>query len=182
VTPKTHAKFCLPDKKESHSCIRIVTGDEKWIYFQNPKRKKSWVDPVQPSTSSSRPIASDGRRCCAFGGIRRVSSTTSLKPDETVNAHHQQLIKLHRALREKRLHYRKRHNKLIFLHDNATIAHVNNDPKLLGDSTTQLGSATPSHLLTRLGTFDYHLFSLMGHVLAERHFDSYEDVRKWLDE
>jgi len=44
-----------------------------------------------------------------------------LKPGEIVNAHryHQQLIKLHRALREKRLHYRKRHDKLIFLHDNA---------------------------------------------------------------
>jgi len=44
-----------------------------------------------------------------------------LKPGETVNAHryHQQLIKLHRALREKRAHYRKRHDKLIFLHDNA---------------------------------------------------------------
>ena len=24
---------------------RIVTGDEKWIYFDNPKCKKSWVDP-----------------------------------------------------------------------------------------------------------------------------------------
>jgi len=23
---------------------RIVTGDEKWIFFENPKRKKSWVD------------------------------------------------------------------------------------------------------------------------------------------
>ena len=22
----------------------------------------------------------------------------------------------------------------------------------------------------------------MGHALAERHFDSYEDIRKWLDE
>ena len=27
-----------------------------------------------------------------------------------------------------------------------------------------------------------HLFSLMDHALAERHFNSYEDVRKWLDE
>ena len=70
-----------------------------------------------------------------------------LKPGEIVNAHryHQQLIKLHRALHgEKRSHYRKRHDKLIFLHDN-------NGPKLLGD--TQLGSATPSRLLTRPGTF-----------------------------
>ena len=74
-----------------------------------------------------------------------------LKPGETVNAHryHQQLIKLHRALREKRPHYRKRHDKLIFLHDNAP-SH-NNSPKLLGD--TQLGTATPSRLLTRPGTF-----------------------------
>jgi len=29
-----------------------------------------------------------------------------------------------------------------------------------------------------LAPFDYHLFSSMGHALAERHFDSYEDIRK----
>jgi len=29
---------------------------------------------------------------------------------------------------------------------------------------------------------DYHLFASMGHVLAEQRFDSYEDVKKWLDE
>ena len=33
-----------------------------------------------------------------------------------------------------------------------------------------------------LASSDYHLFSSIGHALAERHFDSYEDVRKWLDE
>jgi len=43
-----------------------------------------------------------------------------LKPGEIVNAHryHQQL-KLHRVLCEKKPHYRKKHDKLIFLHDNA---------------------------------------------------------------
>ena len=34
---------------------RIVTGDEKWIFFENPKRKKSWVDLGAPSTSIARP-------------------------------------------------------------------------------------------------------------------------------
>ncbi|GFT89862.1 hypothetical protein NPIL_1891 [Nephila pilipes] len=29
--------------------------DENWIYFDNPKRIKSSVDPVQPSTSTLRP-------------------------------------------------------------------------------------------------------------------------------
>jgi len=39
---------------------RIVTNDEKWIYFDNPKQKKSWVDPTirqppgQPSASMSK--------------------------------------------------------------------------------------------------------------------------------
>jgi len=54
----------------------IVTSDEKWIYFQNPKRKKSWVDPAQSSTSFSRPNRFEWKMML-FGGIRRVSSTTS---------------------------------------------------------------------------------------------------------
>ena len=29
---------------------------------------------------------------------------------------------------------------------------------------------------------EYHLFSSMGHAFAEQHFESYENVRKWLDE
>ena len=46
---------------------RIVTGDEKWIYFKNPKRKKSWVNQID----SAR------RKCCVFGGTRKVWCTTS---------------------------------------------------------------------------------------------------------
>jgi len=33
----------------------IITGDEKWILYDNPKRKKSWVDPAQLSTSTPKP-------------------------------------------------------------------------------------------------------------------------------
>jgi len=28
----------------------IITGDKKWILYDNPKRRKSWIDPNQPST------------------------------------------------------------------------------------------------------------------------------------
>jgi len=126
-------------------------------------------------------IASDGRRCCAFGGIRRIYYEL-LKSGETVNAHryHQQLIKLHRALREKRLHYRKKHDKLIFLHDNApshTSTIVQNYLETLNWEVLPHPAYSPD-----LAPSDYHLFSSMGDALAERHFDSYEDVRKWLDE
>jgi len=30
---------------------QIVTGDKKWIYYDNPKREKSWIGPGQSSTS-----------------------------------------------------------------------------------------------------------------------------------
>ena len=45
--------FCSNDTEESHSCV--VSGDEKWIFFENPKRKKSWIDPGALSTSIARP-------------------------------------------------------------------------------------------------------------------------------
>ena len=59
-----------------------------------------------------------------------------------VNAHryHQQLIKLHRALREKKAALSKKTWQSDFPPRQRIIAHINNDPKLLGD--TQLGSAT----------------------------------------
>jgi len=93
-----------------------------YIYFQNPKRKKSWVDPAQPSTSFSKPNRFGWKTMlCVWWNQESFIYYELLKPSETVNAHryNQQLIKLHRALREKRPHYRKRHDKLIFLHDNA---------------------------------------------------------------
>ena len=33
-----------------------------------------------------------------------------------------------------------------------------------------------------LAPTDYHLFASMGHAFAEQHFDTYEDVKKSLDE
>jgi len=77
------------------------------------------LDPAQPSTSSSRPNRFGRKTMLCVWDQKGVIYYELLKPGETVNAHHQQLIKLHRALREKRPHYRKIHDKLIFLHDNA---------------------------------------------------------------
>lgn len=34
---------------------QIVTGEEKWIYSEHPKRIKSWVAPGEPSTSIAKP-------------------------------------------------------------------------------------------------------------------------------
>jgi len=53
-------QILLARQKRKSFLNRIVTGDEKWIYFQNPKRKKPWIDPtIQPSTSSSRSLQTE---------------------------------------------------------------------------------------------------------------------------
>ena len=52
---KITCKILFDRFKRKSFLHRIVTGDEKWIYFENPKCRKSWVNPGEPSTSSARP-------------------------------------------------------------------------------------------------------------------------------
>ena len=126
---------------------RIVTGDEKWIFFENPKRKKSWVDPGAPSTSTVRPNRF-GKRCFVFGGQKGVVYEL-LKPGETVNTkcYQQQLIDLNRSLK-KRPEYQKKQHKVIFLHDNAP----SHTAKSIRD-TEAARKFYPMRLLSRLGSF-----------------------------
>ena len=51
-------RFCMSEMllkrhKKKSFLNRIVTGDEKWIHYDNPKRKKSYVKPGQPAKSIS---------------------------------------------------------------------------------------------------------------------------------
>jgi len=75
-------------RQKRKSFLHQIVTDEKWIYFQNPKRKKSWVDSAQLSTSSSRPNRF-GRKTmlCVWWDQEGVIYYQLLKPDETVNAH-----------------------------------------------------------------------------------------------
>jgi len=166
---KRHQNIChilLARQKRKSFLHRIVTGDKKWIYFQNPKRKKSWVDPAQ-SISFSRPNRF-GRKTmlCVWWDQEGVIYYELLKPGETINAHryHQQLIKLHCALSEKRLHYRKRHDKLIFFHDNAP-SHMST---IVQNYLETLNWEVLPHLAYSpdLAPSDYHLFSSMGRSLS----------------
>ena len=73
---KTHAKFCLPDKKESRSCIGLWQAMKSGSIFKILNARNLLIPPNHQHFPQDQ-IASDGRRCCAFGGIRRVSSITS---------------------------------------------------------------------------------------------------------
>src|SRR5690625_2253179 len=119
---KATCEMLLARYKRKSFLHRIVTGDEKWIYFENPKRRASWVSPGQPSTSTARPNRY-GRKTmlCVWWDQKGIIYYELLKPGETVNTdrYQQQMVDLNRALREKRPEYHRRQHKVILLHDNA---------------------------------------------------------------
>ena len=62
---------------------RIVTG-EKWIYFENPKHKRSWVTPGESSTSTANRYERK-TILCVWWDQKGVIYYELLKPGETVN-------------------------------------------------------------------------------------------------
>ena len=159
---------------------RIVTGDEKWIYFDNPKRKKSWCE---PSTSTpKRNIHGFKVMLCIWWDQKGIVYYELLKPGETITAirYQQQLINLNQVLKEKRAEYAKRHDKVIFQHDNAR-PHV---AKCVKETLKDLRWHVLAHppYSPDIAPTDYHLLRSMQHSLAEQHFNCFEDVKKWLDD
>ena len=97
---------------------KIITGDEKWIYFDNPKRKKSYVDLGQPSTSI--PKRKISTHFFVFD-LKRILYYELLQAKRTVTAERycQQLNHLSKVLDEKRPFTGHRLHLLKLLHNNA---------------------------------------------------------------
>ena len=83
---------------------RIVTGDENWIHYDNPKRTKSWAKPGHASTSTAKSnIHGKKLMLCIWWDHLRVIYYELLKPNENITAerYQQQLMQLSQALKFK---------------------------------------------------------------------------------
>jgi len=66
---------------------KIITGDEKWIPYDNSKRRKSWVDLGQPSTSTPKPnIHAKNVLLCIWWDWKGVLYYKLLRQGETITA------------------------------------------------------------------------------------------------
>ncbi|GFU72973.1 mariner Mos1 transposase [Trichonephila clavipes] len=102
---KLVCEMLLARYKRKSYLHRIVTGDEKWIYFKNSKRNRSYVDLEQTSKSTTRPNHFDRKTMlCIFWDQEGPIYYELLKPGGTVNTSHykQQLLNLNDAILEKR--------------------------------------------------------------------------------
>jgi len=66
---------------------KIITGDEKWIFYDNPKRRKSWIDPNQSSSSTPKPnIHAKKVLLCIWWDWKGVLYYELLQPGEIITA------------------------------------------------------------------------------------------------
>ena len=104
-----------------------------------------------------------------------------LKPGETINGecYQTQLIRLKRAIAEKRPEYTTRHEAIIFHHDNAR-PHVPVPVKNYFENNGW--EALPhSPYSADLALSDYHLFRSMQIALTGIRFTSEQGIKNWLD-
>ena len=97
------SEMLLERHKKKSFLHRIITGDEKWIHYDNPKRNKSYVKPGQPAKSTAKPNVHDAKvMLCIWWDQKGVLYYELLTPGETINGerYRTQLIRLRRAIAE----------------------------------------------------------------------------------
>lgn len=165
---------------------KIVTCDEKWILYDNPKRQKLWLTahrPGEPSTSIAKPnIHAKKVLLCIWWDQKGVIHYELLQQNQTMTAelYQEQLIRVNDALEEKRPFAGSERRKVILLQDNAWSRTVKNTLETIFD----LGWEILPHAAYSpdLAPSDYHLFRALQHHLTDSRFKSDEEVEKSLDE
>ena len=160
---------------------RVVTGDEKWIHYDNPKRKK-YVKPGQPAKLTAKPNIYGAKvMVCIWWDQKGVLYYELLKPGETINGERYQtkLIRLKRAIAKKRPEYATRHEAIIFHHDNAR-PHVPIPVKNYLENSGWEVLLHPPYSRD-LAPSHYHLFRSMQNALTGIRFTSEQGIKNWLD-
>lgn len=176
------SEMLLQRHKRKRFLHRIITGDEKWIHYDNPKRRKAYVKRGEPGPSTPKPnIHAHKVMLCIWWDQKGVVYYELLRSGQTIDGplYRQQLMRLKRAIAEKRPEWENRHESIIFHHDNAR-PHVSNVVKTYLDGTGWEVLPHPPYS-PDLAPTDYHLFRSMQNALSGIRFTSVDGIKKWVD-
>ncbi|GFX61640.1 histone-lysine N-methyltransferase SETMAR [Trichonephila clavipes] len=155
----------------------LIAADEKWVLYDNPKRKRQWLSPKEPPRRTTRPgLHPKKALLCVWWGIRGIAHFEVLKPGETVNAdlYCEQLDRLYQSLFEKYPAIINRKG-VILKNDNArphcarkTLERING----LGWEVLPHPPYSPD-----IAPTEFHLFRSMQHFLTNKNIQNLDDLK-----
>lgn len=162
---------------------RIITCDEKWVWYDNPQRKKRWVPPDEPAgTIVKKPLSRRKVMLSTFWDHRGLIYWTYLEPGSkmTANVYRSMLHQVQAKLRQLRPRMYKE-KSAIFLHDNASV-HTSNATRATIQNQKWELLPHPPHS-PDISPCDYYLFphlqqnfynvNLVNHEAAKHEVDEY---------
>ncbi|KAG6803711.1 Ammar1 transposase [Apis mellifera caucasica] len=159
---------------------RLITGNEKWVVYNNIKRKRSWSRPREPAqTTSKAGIHRKKVLLSVWWDYKGIVYFELLSPNRTINSvvYIEQLTKLNNAVEEKRPELTNRKG-VVFHHDNARPhTFLATRQKLL-----ELGWDVLPHppYSPDLAPSDYFLFRSLQNSLNGKNFNNDDDIKSYL--
>ncbi|CAK9827516.1 Mariner Mos1 transposase [Anthophora retusa] len=175
-------KSLLERYKNEPFLNRLITGDEKWIVYNNVSRKRSWSKPGEPAQS----IAKAGLHpkkvmLCIWWDMKGVVYFELLPPNKTIDSgvYCLQLEKLNNAIKEKRPELANRKG-VVFLHDNAR-PHTSMQTK---NKLLQLGWDVLRHppYSPDLAPTDFHVFRSLQNALNGINLPDMQSCQNFLND
>lgn len=156
---------------------RIVTCDEKWIYFRNGDNRNQWLDPSQPAL----PVVKRGRfdkkvMLCVWWNFQGVIHYELLPDGFSINAelYSQQLDRMYASLQKKYPAVINRRRGLL-IQDNAK-PHVAIRTKEKIEDLDGIELLPHPAYSPDLAPLDYYLFRSMANFFKGRNFKNQQEV------
>lgn len=159
---------------------RIITGDEKWVVYNNVQRKRSWSKKDEPAQATSKADIHQRKvMLSVWWNWKGVVHFELLGRNETINSdvYCRQLSNLAEKIKEKEPALANRKG-IVFHHDNAR-PHTS---LVTRQKLTELNWEVLPHppYSPDLAPSDYHLFRSLQNSLNGKNFDSDEAVENHL--
>nr|KAF6374223.1 hypothetical protein mPipKuh1_009456 [Pipistrellus kuhlii] len=159
---------------------RLITGDEKWVVYNNIKRKRSWSRPGElTQTTSKADIHQKKVLLSVWWDYKGIVYFEFLPPNRPINSdvYIEQLTKLNNAVEEKRPELTNRKG-VVFHHDNAR-PHTS---LVTWQKLMELGWDVLPHppYSPDLAPSDYFLFRSLQNSLNGKNFNNDDDVKSYL--
>lgn len=176
----TICNFLLSKQEKEPFIHRIVTGDEKWVLYENPKRKNQWLSPGQKPVSTPKPGLHPKKvLLCVWWNSTGIVHFEILEQGQTVTAdlYCQQLERLNQALIVKHPALVNRKG-VILQHDNARPHSAKQTQQKIRDLGWELLPHPPYS--PDISPSDYCLFRSMQHFLSGKTFRNIDGIKTGL--